>query len=298
MIRPVNFGFNPETAVNNFFQIAGHNESAQTKALLEFDNLVRTLTAHGIDVTIIEDTTEPFTPDSIFPNNWISFHNTKGSNIVCLYPMYAQNRRAERKPHILKMLKDKFIVSDIKDFSAFENRSVYLEGTGSMVLDRENKIVYACLSSRTDLAMLDVVSRELQLKLVVFNAKDLSGKTIYHTNVMMSIADKYAIVCIDALYNQRERIIISNSIRETGKELIEISLEQVNNFAGNMLQVNNTRGEKFLVMSDTAFSSLSKEQINRIQKYNEIIHSDINTIEKNGGGSARCMMAEVFLDKK
>lgn len=293
MIKPVNFGFNPETAVNNAFQIAGYNDFAQQNAAKEFDNFITKLSIYGIDVTVVEDTPSPYTPDSIFPNNWISFHD---GNIICLYPMFAENRRKERKPHVIEAIRSKFKVEKTIDFTYYEKENRFLEGTGSMVLDRTNKIAYACLSPRTNKEVFEDFCEKMNFKGISFVALDNNSERIYHTNVMMCIADKYAIVCLEAIKNDRERATVINSFVNTDKEIIEITVGQMNKFVGNMLQVKNGDNTPFLVMSSTAFRALSREQVTRIKTYNDIIDAELNIIEKNGGGSARCMLAEIFLD--
>lgn len=295
MIKPVRFDFNAETAVNNSFQTNVQDTLAQKKAAAEFTQFISVLRSHGIDVTVVEDTPDPHTPDSIFPNNWISFH-TDGT--VCLYPMYAKNRRLERKPTVLKAIEEKFIIQKTIDFTYYEQDDIFLEGTGSMVLDRENKIAYACLSPRTHEKVLSDFCTQLGYSPVVFWALDAEGQPIYHTNVMMCVADKYVVICLDSIRNEIERSSVTASISATKKAIIEISLDQMNHFAGNMLQVHNKDNEPFLVMSSQAYQSLDADQIDMIQQFNPIIHSDITTIETNGGGSARCMMAEIFLTVK
>jgi hypothetical protein len=295
MIKPVRFDFNAETAVNNSFQVNASDDSVQEKALHEFETFISTLRSHGIDVTVIDDTPDPHTPDSVFPNNWISFHDD-GS--LLLYPMFAMNRRLERKQHVLDTVHQKFNVTQTIDLSSNENKNVFLEGTGSMVLDRENKIAYACLSPRTDKNVLDEFCNKMGFLPVSFTAVDQNDQPIYHTNVMMCVADEYAVICTDCIKDQTERKKVIDSLSKNGKEIIEISFDQMNHFAGNMLQVNNAKEKKFLVMSSQAFHSLNAQQVLAIEHYNPIIHSDITTIETNGGGSARCMMAEVFLPLK
>lgn len=292
MIRPVKFDFNSETAVNNSFQVNASDSSVQEKAVSEFEAFITTLRSHGIDVTVIDDTPEPHTPDSVFPNNWISFHDD-GS--VLLYPMFATNRRLERKQHVLDTIKQKFCVAQTIDLSTHEKENVFLEGTGSMVLDRENRIAYACLSPRTDEKALHEFCNTMHYTAVSFLATDSGGRPIYHTNVMMCVADDYAVICLDSIQNELERTAVAESLTQNGKQIIGISLEQMNRFAGNMLQVHNADGKKFLVMSSQAYHSLTKQQVFSIEHFNPIIHSDITTIETNGGGSARCMMAEIFL---
>ena len=290
MIQPVNFGFNAETAVNNTFQV-NTKENVQEKALKEFNDFVNLLRENKVDVTVIPDTADPFTPDSIFPNNWISFH---ADGNVFLYPMFAENRRKEKKQHVLEILKDKFFISQVNDLSKYENENLFLEGTGSMVLDRDNRIAYACISSRTDKNLLNEFCDLIDYSSVNFFSKDMNGVDIYHTNVMMCIADKFAVICLASINDESESESVIKSLTLTNKEIIDISLQQLNSFAGNMLQVNNTTNELLLVMSTQAYRSLTADQINRLEKYNRIIHSPLDTIEAAGGGSARCMMAEIF----
>jgi hypothetical protein len=292
MIRPVNFMFNEQTAVNNAFQTAGNDAGTQEKAQHEFDALVDMLKKNGIDVTVINDTPEPHTPDSIFPNNWISFHDN-GS--IVLYPMYAENRRLERKPNVLDQLSKKFSINKTVDLTFYEKQHKYLEGTGSMVLDRDNRIAYACISPRTDMELLQKFCEEMNYKAAPFHAYDQNGSAIYHTNVMMCVADRFVVICLESINDKKEREEITSIINGSSKEIIEIDLQQMNHFAGNMLQLQNQRGKRLVVMSSQAFHSLRKEQVKELEQYNEIIHTPLDSIEKNGGGSARCMIAEVFM---
>jgi hypothetical protein len=292
MIRPVNFAYNPETAVNNAFQVAGQGDTAQEQALIEFDNFVALLRQEGIDVTVVDDTPEVHTPDSIFPNNWISFHS---DGTVFLYPMFAPNRRLERKPAILKKLSAKFDIVNKVDLSFYEESNQFLEGTGSMVLDRAAKIAYACLSPRTDLQVLDDFCTRMQYRSIIFHATDSNGSAIYHTNVMMCVGSDFVIIAADSITDPAERNSVLQVIRESKKEVVEISPEQMNNFAGNMLVVHNDKKEALLVMSSRAYASLNDIQIRKLSSWCRIIHSPLNSIETNGGGSARCMMAEVYL---
>jgi hypothetical protein len=291
MIRPVHFGYNTQTAVNNAFQSV-EDLDAQDKALNEFDSFVTLLRQHSIDVTVVDDTPAPHTPDSIFPNNWVSFHD---DGRVVLYPMYAANRRLERKPHVLEALRARFRLTTPIDLSEYEQQNRFLEGTGSMVLDRTHKIAYACLSQRTDAAVLEDFCRQLGYTPHTFNATDAKGYPIYHTNVMMCIADTYAVICLDSIADDTERQQTIKHLESTNKEIITITLDQMNHFAGNMLQISNAGGERFLVMSSQAYHSLTQAQIAQIEQRNPIIHASLDTIERNGGGSARCMIAEVFL---
>jgi hypothetical protein len=295
MIRPVMFDYNAETAVNNHFQVKSPDTGVQEKAAAEFDGLIGVLRANGVDVTVVDDSPQPHTPDSVFPNNWVSFHDD-GSLI--LYPMFAENRRLERKQEVIDAVKQKFTVNEIIDFSDYEASQYFLEGTGSMVLDRDNKIAYACLSPRTNHTVLDRFCSKKNYRPVVFNAVDKSGLVIYHTNVMMCVADTYVVICLDSIVDSKEKERVLNTLIETGKEIIEISIDQVEHFAGNMLQVHNNMGERLLVMSSQAYKSLTEQQLNAISAHNRVLHADITTIETNGGGSARCMVAEVFLPVK
>jgi hypothetical protein len=292
MIRPVQFGYNAETAVNNAFQVKQAQDDVPEKAVKEFDAFVEKLRDNGIDVTVIDDTAEPHTPDSIFPNNWISFHE---DGTVFLYPMFAQNRRLERKPAILETISKKFEINETVDLSGYEANDKFLEGTGSMVLDRDAKIAYACISPRTDIAILNEFCNKAGYQSVAFRSVDAGGKEIYHTNVMMCVGDKYVVICLASIPEETERQLVIFTIESTRKQLVDITLEQMNHFAGNMLQVHNAAGEKFLVMSSQAYESLTQQQVTLLETFNPIIHSSLDTIETNGGGSARCMMAEVHL---
>ena len=302
MIRPVGFRMNEQTAVNNYYQkvLDGLSPEKVTEAAIqEFDRFVGVLESKGINVISIQDTPNPDTPDSIFPNNWVSFHH---DGRVALYPMFAENRRLERREDIFDDLKNHygFEINEIIDFTEFEDHNKYLEGTGSMILDRYNRIAYAAISERTDRRAFELFCEVFDYVGVVFEAFQSVGeerKPIYHTNVMMCIANHFAIVCLDAIDDAEEREMVSQTIRDSGKELISISEEQTQRFAGNMLEVANSEGKSYLVMSTSAFEALNTEQKERIEKHSEIIHSSLDTIEACGGGSARCMMAEVFLPK-
>ncbi|HMI04612.1 MAG TPA: arginine deiminase-related protein [Pedobacter sp.] len=295
MIRPVDFKFNRQTAVNNKFQQASEQNGVQELALREFDNFAELLRSNGVDVTVINDTLDPETPDSIFPNNWISFHE---NGEVFLYPMFSENRRLERRKDIIEQLADKFNIEMVTDLSEYENQEIFLEGTGSMVLDREHKLAYACLSLRTDEQVLADWCRLSGYTPVTFKADDQDGFPIYHTNVMMCLGDHFAVICLESIQNYQERELVMQYLIHTGKEIIEISISQMNHFAGNMLQVKNKNGEGLLVMSEQAYSSLTEIQIFLLEKYCRMVHSSLDTIEKNGGGSARCMLAEIHLKKK
>ena len=298
MIEPAAFGFNAETAQNNYFQVNSENAETQTKALQEFNNFVEKLRSKGINVITMKDTLEPHTPDSIFPNNWISMHS---DGTVVLYPMCAVNRRWERRNDILEILKRNFSVKEIIDFSAPENDGKFLEGTGSMIFDHDNKLAYGSVSLRLDEPLFREFCEKFGFEPVVFHSYQTANNErlpIYHTNVMMCVADQFVVICLDCIDDETERVNVVNAIVNSGKEIIEISESQMQRFAGNMLQLQNPEGKKFLVMSLSAYQSLTPEQISNIEKYSEIIYSDLETIETNGGGSARCMLAEVFLEKK
>jgi hypothetical protein len=297
MVQPVAFRYNEETAKNNFYQkelgsLAG--DEIQMRALKEFNEFVVKLEQNGVHVHVIRDTISSDTPDSIFPNNWVSFHQ---DGRVALYPMFAKNRRMERRPAILDNLRSKnFNISSVVDFSMYESEDVFLEGTGSMILDRDHRICYAALSIRTDKEIALKFCSEFDYELVSFNANqthDGERLPIYHTNVMMCVADEYVVICMDAIDDLAEQKMLIDCFEKTNKEIIEISEEQKQEFAGNMLQVRGN--EPYLVMSTSAFKSLNEEQLKKIEKFNPIIHSELDTIQACGGGSARCMMAEVFL---
>ncbi|WP_332028926.1 citrulline utilization hydrolase CtlX [Kaistella sp.] len=298
MVEPIAFGYNAQTAQNNYFQVEQKDADIQTKALEEFNSFVDKLKSKGINVITVKDTLDPHTPDSIFPNNWVSFHN---DGKVVLYPMFAPNRRVERRTDILETLKDKgFEITEIDDLSHFEDHDKFLEGTGSMIFDHEHKIAYGSVSLRLDEELFRQFCQKFGFRPVVFHSYQNAGDQrlpIYHTNVMMCVADKFLVICLDCIDDELEREKVQEVIKSTGKEIIEISEDQLQQFAGNMLQVQNEAGDKFLVMSETAYKSLTPAQIQNIEKYCEIIYSDLNTIETNGGGSARCMLAEVFLPK-
>jgi len=298
MIEPAAFGFNAETAQNNYFQINSENAETQKKALQEFNNFVEKLRSKGINVITVKDTLEPHTPDSIFPNNWISMHSDR---TVVLYPMCAVNRRWERRNDILEMIQKNFKVKEIVDLSAPENDGKFLEGTGSMIFDHDNKLAYGSVSLRLDEPLFREFCEKFGFEPVVFHSYQTANNErlpIYHTNVMMCVADQFVVICLDCIDDETERVNVVNAIVNSGKEIIEISENQMQQFAGNMLQVQNYEGKKFLVMTQSAYQSLTPEQISNIEKHSEIIYSDLETIETNGGGSARCILAEVFLEKK
>lgn len=298
MVEPIAFGYNSQTAQNNYFQVEQKEADIQEKALQEFNNFVEKLRAKGIQVITIKDTLEPHSPDSIFPNNWVSFHE---DGRVALYPMFAMNRRVERRSDILDTLRDEgFNITEVNDFSNSEKEEKFLEGTGSMIFDHDFKIAYGSVSLRLDEGLFRDFCEKFGYTPVVFHSFQNVGNQrlpIYHTNVMMCVAEQFVVICLDCIDDELEREKVQEVIKSTDKEVIEISEEQMHQFAGNMLQVQNEEGTQFLVMSQTAYKSLTKEQIEKIESYCEIIYADLNTIELNGGGSARCMLAEVFLPK-
>lgn len=299
MIRPVAFRMNEQTAVNNYYQKVLDNllpATVNTKAQEEFDAFVKKLQAVGVNVIVVDDTTNPDTPDSIFPNNWISFHETGD---VVLYPMFAENRRGERREDVLDILEDNgFAINEIMDYTSAEEDGFYLEGTGSIVLDRENGKAYCALSPRADEELFIEFCEDFEYSPVIFEAfQTVNGerKLIYHTNVMMCIGDTFAVICADCIDDKKERKMVLDSLRGDDKEIILITEAQVNNFAGNMLEVRGADDRRYLVMSHSAHQSLTKKQIAQIEEHVTIISSSLDTIEACGGGSARCMMAEIFL---
>ena len=349
MIRPVRFSYNSQTAVNNAFQESGiPEELSQRQALKEFDAYVEMLRNEGIEVMVVEDTATPHTPDSIFPNNWLSLHSAEelaegasnltgfahpGSAAPCnrvavLYPMFAENRRAERRQDIIEALTGAVAPSctgdalapscvaaadspdctgaadapscasaALLDLTSYEKRNLFLEGTGSLILDRNEHLAYACQSPRTCEEVLEEWSSKMGYDYFLFHAEDMNGNPIYHTNVMMSVGEQLAVVCLDAITDIEERMSLIELLEESDKEIVEISLEQMNEFAGNMLQLHTVKeGELkyIMVMSARAKDSLDQDQIEAIEKYCKIVAPDLEFIERNGGGSARCMLAEIF----
>ena len=302
MIRPVAFRMNEQTAVNNYYQKVLDGLTPQTvnaKAQEEFDTFVKKLRMVGVNVIVVDDTVEPDTPDSIFPNNWISFHE---NGDVTLYPMFAENRRAERREDILDILEDEgFVINEIMDYTSAEEDNIFLEGTGSLLLDRENGKAYCALSPRADEELMIEFCEDFELSPVIFEAfQTVNGerKLIYHTNVMMCIGDTFAVICADCIDDKKERKMVLDSLKGDEKDIILITEDQVNNFAGNMLEVKANDGKRYLVMSSSAYHSLTKKQIAQLEQHVTILHSSLDTIEACGGGSARCMMAEIFLPRK
>ena len=302
MIRPVAFRMNEQTAVNNYYQKVLDGLSSETvnaKAQEEFDAFVNKLRMVGVNVIVVEDTKTPDTPDSIFPNNWISFHE---SGDVALYPMFAENRRHERREDVLDILEDQgFVINEIMDYTSAEEDGYFLEGTGSILLDRENDKAYCALSPRADEELFIEFCEDFEYTPVIFEAyQTVNGerKLIYHTNVMMCLGETFAVICADCIDDKKERKMVLDSLRGDEKEVILITEDQVNNFAGNMLEVKGSDERRYLIMSKSAHQSLTKKQIAQIEEHVTILSSSLDTIEACGGGSARCMMAEVFLPKE
>lgn len=296
MIRPVRFESNPLTAQSNRFQ--GKTdlapEAQQAAARREFDGLVDALRGAGIDVVVVDDTPEPHRPDSIFPNNWISLH---ADGRLVLYPMEAENRRTERRTDIIERLHDELglLVTEIVDLTAHENSGHYLEGTGSMVLDRANRIAYACLSSRTHLDPLGDFAQRMNYEVVTFDAVDSDDVPIYHTNVLMNVGEKLAVICDAAIPREDQRTAVIAQLQETGHDVISLSYAQLEAFAGNMLELRNDQGERVVAMSQQAYESLNEEQLAKLRANGRIVSVPIDTIEMSAGGSVRCMLAEVHL---
>jgi hypothetical protein len=295
MVRPAAFGFNPETAESNAFQTKDDTlapEVIAQQGLEEFDQFVKVLRAAGVQVWVVEDPPQPRTTDAIFPNNWLSFHQ---DGTVITYPMESPNRRKERQESFIHYIAQHFEVRRRIHLEYFEDQGQMLEGTGSLLLDRVNRLAYSCLSSRTDEGLLDYFCERMGYRPITFSAFGPDGKAIYHTNVMLALGETFAVVCLASITDASERNSVVTTLRRTGKEVIEITLDQMLSFAGNMLQVKNAAGKTLLVMSSQAFSSLSAAQIEGIEQHTSILHSPIPTIERAGGGSVRCMMAEIFL---
>ena len=301
MIRPVAFRMNEQTAVNNYYQKVLDGllpSTVNAKAQQEFDAFVAKLRAVGVEVIVVDDILNPDTPDSIFPNNWISFHE---NGDVALYPMFAENRRLERREDILDILEEEgFIINNIMDYTSAEEDGFFLEGTGSLVLDRENGKAYCALSPRADEELFIEFCEDFEFTPVIFEAfqtVNQERKLIYHTNVMMCLGETFAVICADAIDDKKERKMVLESLRGDEKEVVLITETQVNNFAGNMLEVKGTDDRRYLVMSASAHQSLTKKQIAQLEEHVTILSSSLDTIEACGGGSARCMMAEIFLPR-
>ena len=297
MIRPASFRMNEETAVNNYFQSETQLDPRMVvgAAQREFDEFVALLRANGVNVIVVEDIKENDTPDALFPNNWISMHE---DGKVGLYPMFAENRRRERREDILDILEENgFEISEVIDYSSAEEEEVFLEGTGSLILDRENGIAYCALSDRANEELLIEFCEDFEYTPIIFGAYQSAENKrlpIYHTNVMMCVADRFAVICLDSIDDKKERKAVKEQLKSNGKTIVAITEKQMHEFAGNMLQVKATNGPA-LVMSDRAYRSLQPDQIKTLESFGSIIHPKLDIIETCGGGSARCMMAEIFL---
>jgi hypothetical protein len=299
MVRPANFGFNEETAANNAFQSRDGLMTAtqmQEQAIVEFDRFVATLRAAGVDVLVVQDTVAPVKPDAIFPNNWVTLH---ADGTVITYPMFAPTRRLERSETIIRTIAEAgFKTNGIrKHLEQYESEDRFLEGTGSIIFDHPNRLAYACLSQRTDAGLLDELCQIIGYQAVVFHSVDANGQDIYHTNVMMALGESFVVICMDSIRDASERDLLLARFAATDKAVIDISLEQMNEFAGNMLQVRGSDDSRHLVMSSRAYASLTPFQIQTLAQHTHLLHSDLRTIENYGGGSARCMLAEIFLPR-
>lgn len=295
MMKPACFGFNVQTAQSNYFQNSLQHlplEEIQKRAEEEFINFKNKLINAGIQVICLYDTPQPQKPDAIFLNNWFSTHE---DGTVFIYPMLTENRRAEKRTDIIDFLKYNFAVNNVVDLSAFEKENIFLEGTGSLIIDRKAGKVYAALSPRTSKQLVLDVAQKMKLKPILFTATDKHNRSIYHTNVMTTIGNGFAVVCMESIKSAEERRLVANFFKEDNIDVIEISFDQMNHFTGNLLQLVNEKGDPYLVMSSQAYSAFSKQQILQLEKHTNILHSDISTIETIGGGSARCMLAEMFL---
>jgi hypothetical protein len=297
MIRPAAFGYNAETAANNYFQssqaaLSGH---IQLKAQQEFDNMVRSLRDHGIDIVVINDTPDPIKPDAVFPNNWFC---TSPEGLLALFPLFASNRRTERRKDIIEQLQKDFIVKKQQDWTASENEDRFLEGTGSMVIDHDNRMIYSTVSQRTSLSVLEKFATANNYQAIVFIATDRNGYPVYHTNVVMCVGEDFAVLCEESIDEEWELIAVRQLLESTGHAIIPITRDQMHAYAGNMLQVKNEKGEKFLVMSQSAYDVLRKEQVRMLEAFAHLLPVSVPTIEQVEGGSVRCMMAELFLEKR
>ncbi|TKK69868.1 amidinotransferase [Ilyomonas limi] len=297
MIRPASFGFNAETAASNVFQgsVPMSEHQVQVKAVEEFDRFTNTLKVHGIDVLVIEDTPYPVKPDAVFPNNWFC---TLQDGTVATFPMHTANRRIEVRNDLIQTLKDNYIVTNTEDWTTYDADNLFLEGTGSMIIDHENKIIYACLSPRTNKTLLEQFAQAHGYTAVSFHAMDEKGIEVYHTNVMMHIGVDYTVICLDTIKDETERKQVVDSLNKTGHKIINISMEQVHHYAGNMLQVKSNDGVLYTILSQQAYNSLDGQQKQQLQEHTNLLPVNIDTIETVGGGSVRCMMAEIFLHKK
>lgn len=294
MVRPAAFAYNEETAANNFFQHPTQEkaEVLQQRVLREFDGVVSALRANNISVLVVDDTNEPHKPDAVFPNNWIT---TNADGLISIFPLFAHNRRLEKRDDIIELLQQQFSVTDFHDWTELEAEAMYLEGTGSMVIDHPNKIIYAALSPRTHEGALQQFAKANGYRAMPFRAVDEKGRPLYHTNVMMSIGEGFSVLCAKAIEDHTERIAVAQLLEATGHENIYVEMEAMQNFACNLLQLKNRNGEKFIVLSNTAMKAFPDEKLKRLQQYGTLLPVDVATIESVNGGSVRCMLAEIFL---
>ena len=298
MVRPANFAFNEETAANNAFQSRDQRltpDEMSRNAIREFDGFVQKLRDAGVDVIVAQDSAQPVKPDAVFPNNWVSFHE---DGTIITYPMFAPTRRLERQEAVVNtVLQAGFQTNKQLHFESNESASRFLEGTGSIIFDHPHQLAYACISPRTDAQLLDELCQAIGYQPVVFHAVDAAGQDIYHTNVMMAMGETFVVICLDSIRDAQERAMVEKQLQDSSKTIVDISLEQMNSFAGNMLQVRNDREETLLVMSEQAYRALTPAQVDTLEQHTRLLYADLTTIETYGGGSARCMMAEVFLPK-
>ena len=296
MIRPVRFASNAQTAASNRFQgKSGLDPDAQNQhAQQEFDALAAKLRAAGVKVVALSDTEEPHTPDSIFPNNWVSFH---GDGRAVLFPMEAENRRLERRGDILEQLSQEhgYAINEVIDISRYEESGRFLEGTGSLVLDRPNRIAYACLSTRTHLDPLGEFSQRMGYEVVAFDAVDPNGVPVYHTNVLMHIGEKLAAICSEAIRDESQRAAVLRSLADTGHDIVDLTYRQLAAFAGNMLELRSANGQRLTALSQRAYDAFDDEQRSKLHNNGKVVPAAIPVIEASAGGSVRCMLAELHL---
>lgn len=297
MIRPASFGYNAETAASNVFQgsVSMSEHQVQVKAVEEFDQFVDTLRGHNIEVLVIEDTPYPVKPDAVFPNNWFC---TLQDGTVATFPMQAVNRRIEVRSDLIQTLKDNYIITNTEDWTSYDTENTFLEGTGSMIIDHENKLIYACLSPRTSKSLLQQFAQSHGYTAITFHSTDESGIEVYHTNVIMHLGADYAVICLESIKDETERQQVIDALAGTDHDIIEVSMEQVRHYAGNMLQVKSKDDILYTILSQQAYDSLTEQQKQQLQAHTHLLPVNITTIETVGGGSVRCMMAEIFLDKK
>ena len=291
MVRPAHFAYNEETAQNNHFQNRPSITNLNERAVKEFDDFVDVLRSNKIEVVVVQDTNEPHTPDSIFPNNWFSTHST---GELVLYPMFAENRRLERKPHVLETIDEHYRSHKVIDLTNWADKNRFLEGTGSLILDHNNRVVYGCRSERTDDIVFEEFCTKMNFEPQLFNAYDENMEKIYHTNVMLSIGEKYAVICAESIIDNKRKTKVIETLEGAEKEVLDISFKQMSSFCANILEVRNSDNEHCLIMSEKARKAFKSEQIKKLERHCKIISSPLNIVEETGGGSSRCMIAEIF----